>query len=57
MQVTVTWEGEKMRLKGVGASGQPVAMDAGTDHGGQNQGPGPPKSSSWVWPAVRPWMS
>ncbi|WP_338825719.1 Protein YhfA [Moorella thermoacetica] len=41
MQVTVTWEGEKMRLKGVGASGQPVAMDAGTDHGGQNRGARP----------------
>lgn len=41
MHVTVTWEGEQMRLKGLGASGRPVLMDAGGDHGGQNQGARP----------------
>ena len=41
MHVTVNWAGEKMRLQGVGASGQPVTMDAGTDHGGQNAGARP----------------
>lgn len=41
MKVTVTWEGEHMRLKGLGASGQPVTMDAASEHGGQNLGARP----------------
>lgn len=41
MRVTVTWAGEHMRLKGLGASGQPVTMDAAPEHGGENQGARP----------------